>query len=388
VLFRSVLPDTATGTVIPPPVLPQIIPTPPGVTPQLAAQSSPIELVTAVVEQTALNVVQVVETAAKPVARQSTAPTPLSDASSNPLIRPEPTSTSDTERTADHQRFRQATQPDTTTLVRQGKTPELPEQVTISTTIVDRPREFPRARNAAGAPPAGTVATSASTAGQSIQAPVLTALLAAETGGSSGVAGQTRSAQQIMPVGLPIIGGDASSAESFQLQSNAVTPLAATSVDALAGQQRIASTATATAKTISRIATEHVAVNIAGAVRGGLRQITIQMRPVELGEIDISIKISNDGHVRAMVLAERPETLEMLQRDARGLERALQDAGLKTESGGLSFGLRGDGRGGATPEQQQPIVPNYASPTEEPEVDLAAAYTRSFADGGRLDIRV
>jgi len=89
-----------------------------------------------------------------------------------------------------------------------------------------------------------------------------------------------------------------------------------------------------------------------------------------------------------MVLAERPETLEMLQRDARGLERALQDAGLKTESGGLSFGLRGDGRGGATPEQQQPIVPNYASPTEEPEVDLAAAYTRSFADGGRLDIRV
>ena len=44
-----------------------------------------------------------------------------------------------------------------------------------------------------------------------------------------------------------------------------------------------------------------------------------------------------------MFIADRPETLDMLQRDARVLERALNDAGLRADSGGLSFNLRSDG---------------------------------------------
>lgn len=51
-----------------------------------------------------------------------------------------------------------------------------------------------------------------------------------------------------------------------------------------------------------------------------------------------------------MVTVERPETLELLQRDARGLERALQDAGLRTDSGSLNFNLRGDGQQSANNE--------------------------------------
>ena len=43
-----------------------------------------------------------------------------------------------------------------------------------------------------------------------------------------------------------------------------------------------------------------------------------------------------------IVSIERPETFELLQRDARGLEKALQDAGLKTDSGSLSFNLKGE----------------------------------------------
>ena len=54
-----------------------------------------------------------------------------------------------------------------------------------------------------------------------------------------------------------------------------------------------------------------------------------------------------DGRVDAVVRVERPETLELLQRDARQLVRALQDAGLQADSGSLSFHLRGD-------EQRQP----------------------------------
>jgi hypothetical protein len=40
------------------------------------------------------------------------------------------------------------------------------------------------------------------------------------------------------------------------------------------------------------------------------------------------------------VVVDRPATLDLLQRDAKALERALQDAGLQTGSGSLSFNLR------------------------------------------------
>ena len=45
----------------------------------------------------------------------------------------------------------------------------------------------------------------------------------------------------------------------------------------------------------------------------------------------------------AVVNVERPETLELLQRDAAGLRQALQDAGLSTDSNSLSFNLRSEG---------------------------------------------
>jgi flagellar hook-length control protein FliK len=43
------------------------------------------------------------------------------------------------------------------------------------------------------------------------------------------------------------------------------------------------------------------------------------------------------------VVVDRPATLDLLQRDARNLERILQDAGLQTDSGSLSFSLRNSG---------------------------------------------
>ena len=44
----------------------------------------------------------------------------------------------------------------------------------------------------------------------------------------------------------------------------------------------------------------------------------------------------------ALITAERPETLELLQRDSRLLERSLGDSGLKLGNDGLSFALKQD----------------------------------------------
>ena len=41
------------------------------------------------------------------------------------------------------------------------------------------------------------------------------------------------------------------------------------------------------------------------------------------------------------IVAERPETLALLQRDARQLDRALQAAGIPLAEGGMQFSLAG-----------------------------------------------
>ena len=61
--------------------------------------------------------------------------------------------------------------------------------------------------------------------------------------------------------------------------------------------------------------------------------MVINLKPVELGSVEVKLDFGADGRVQASIMAERPETLEMLQKDQRTLERALNDAGLQTDPG-------------------------------------------------------
>ena len=88
---------------------------------------------------------------------------------------------------------------------------------------------------------------------------------------------------------------------------------------------------------------EQVALGIQRAARDGGGSITMQLSPTELGRIRVKLDIDDEKNVRANVSVERPATLDLLQRDIKALERALQDAGLKMDQGDLSFNLhRGD----------------------------------------------
>ncbi len=84
--------------------------------------------------------------------------------------------------------------------------------------------------------------------------------------------------------------------------------------------------------------TEQVSVRIAQAVQKGDSRIDIQLEPARLGKVEVQIELNRDGRAMVTVLAERPETLELLRTDSRALEKALQDAGLKTDTNSLSFG--------------------------------------------------
>lgn len=84
---------------------------------------------------------------------------------------------------------------------------------------------------------------------------------------------------------------------------------------------------------------EALAVNIARKVDQGLNQFEISLTPVELGKLDISLKIGDDGRVHAVLRAERQDTLDLLRQDARTLENQLRQAGLDVGSNALSFQL-------------------------------------------------
>lgn len=86
---------------------------------------------------------------------------------------------------------------------------------------------------------------------------------------------------------------------------------------------------------------EQMALGIQRSARDGGGRITLQLSPTELGRIHLKLDIDEEKNVRASVSVERPATLELLQRDTKALERALQDAGLKMDQNDLSFSLHG-----------------------------------------------
>jgi|GEM_PF-5858845 len=81
-----------------------------------------------------------------------------------------------------------------------------------------------------------------------------------------------------------------------------------------------------------------------GAGVGGstTSNISVQLRPKELGKVDISIQVASDGKTHVMVMAEKTDTLNMLQKESSSLRGMLTDA-LKTDSGNLNFSFQQSG---------------------------------------------
>ena len=138
---------------------------------------------------------------------------------------------------------------------------------------------------------------------------------------------------------------------------------------------------------------EQIAVQVRRAQVAGQEQINIKLHPAELGRIEVKLESNNDGTLRAVISAERSETLDLLQRDSRGLERALQEAGVKTDSGSLNFNLRGQGQGqeqqaGAEGSAGRAAPGNETAGADDGDAALPQPPHRGASHDGALDIRV
>jgi flagellar hook-length control protein FliK len=173
---------------------------------------------------------------------------------------------------------------------------------------------------------------------------------------------------------------------------------AAQTVAALQPQLGSSTPTTALGRDLSVTAATHgpvplsgLALEIAASVKSGKSRFEIRLDPPELGRIDVRIDIDRNGQVTSHLTVEKAETLSILRQDAPQLQRALDDAGLKTGSGGLQFSLRdqsssGQNNGNNTlPNAQRLII------AEEDPVPAAVAgrtYGRPLAGSGGVDIRV
>lgn len=149
--------------------------------------------------------------------------------------------------------------------------------------------------------------------------------------------------------------------------------------------------ATQDRQTLPTPATEQVKVKLVKAAQGGLDKIKIQLNPSELGKVEVRLEIGSDGAIRGTVIAEKPETMDLLQRDAKQLERALQDAGFKTGGDSLDFQMRGNG----TNERHQqntgngPLSNNGDDQNggdELPTTDITGTEHDGIGDDGSLNL--
>lgn len=109
--------------------------------------------------------------------------------------------------------------------------------------------------------------------------------------------------------------------------------------------------------------------HVTKAVKDGQNEFTLRLNPTELGKVQVKLNFLDNGRVQAQVMAERPETLDLLQRDTRGLERAIEAGGNKAD-GGIQFSLdTGDqqsaGRSFAEAMQQEKMRDELAARSGE-----------------------
>jgi flagellar hook-length control protein FliK len=76
----------------------------------------------------------------------------------------------------------------------------------------------------------------------------------------------------------------------------------------------------------------------------GQQSVTIRLQPVELGQVQIRVDQTVGGVAHINITAERPETLQILQRDEPRLQQVLDQAGVQSTGRTVSFQV-------ASPEQ-------------------------------------
>jgi flagellar hook-length control protein FliK len=198
-------------------------------------------------------------------------------------------------------------------------------------------------------------------------------------------AGQSPGATSSAPAANAQASAHASAQAATAIAATPATPPPLTPAHIQAG---LAAQFQASANASPAVPLSGVAVEIASQALAGNTRFEIRLDPAELGRIDVKLDIDGDGNTTTRVVVERADTLELLKRDANQLERALQQAGLKTSDNAMEFSLRqeafqqNDEQGSS--RSAQIVLPDDQTPV----LTQRQSYGRLLGMGGGLDIRI
>ena len=137
-------------------------------------------------------------------------------------------------------------------------------------------------------------------------------------------------------------------------------------------------------------ATRQIMLQITRGLDQERTEIRIRLDPPDLGEVDIQLEF-RDLRLTASISAERADTLDLLQRDARALARALREAGLELADSDLSFAASGrdDRPAAGSYAQRTTSLPRALSAGAAEVLPLPPAIPAGFVSlsDGRMDLR-
>ena len=242
--------------------------------------------------------------------------------------------------------------------------------------------------NDAATPAPGAATASAATHPQSAKPQADGAVTEAK----AGAADRTADAPQGAPT-TPAHAGTQATVTPADASAQAASAVQAPLTNMTSTASASTATLTATAATATAVPINGVPVEIAAAIRSGKSRFDISLDPAELGRIDVRIHVDRAGNVTSHLTVEKPETLQMLRQDAPQLQRALDDAGLKTGSNGLSFSLRDQNSSGQNSGQNNDNGGNarrliVSDEDAVPAAPVGRSYGRMLGSSSGVDIRV
>ncbi len=128
------------------------------------------------------------------------------------------------------------------------------------------------------------------------------------------------------------------------------------------------------------------------SLKNGNKEMTLNLKPVELGQVQLQLKTSAQNEVSATLVAETPQAKEILEKNLDDLVQTLESHGMKVgkiaivQGGAEVFENRnqfyeqaGDQSGQFTQSQQQN---QQHSQQQQNFADMFAGFSNSFTDGG------
>jgi len=190
-----------------------------------------------------------------------------------------------------------------------------------------------------------------------------------ESGGGFVVAVPSDTTKIDDPVTLPGLGGDAQAGRPAGLSAAIPAP------QTLAGH-------------IPAPPMQQIMVAIEKLTSGD--RINLRLDPPDLGNVSIRLEIV-DGTIKAVVAAERPDTVELLARHRSELGQMLADAGFDDVETRIDLAGRDLGRNGqdqASPDERPPNEVALDIPGSRQNWQSGQQRNESELNDGRLDIRV